>query len=47
MVSLLEEPTLRASLTAKGFARVKQFSWRSAAVRTLDLYRRLCQERVS
>jgi len=47
MVSLLEDASLRASLIAKGFERVKRFSWRSAAAKTLDLYRRLCRERIS
>ena len=41
MVRLLEDTALRESLRKKGFARVKQFTWQSAARRTLALYREL------
>jgi len=36
--SVLTDPTLRATLVEKGLARVKEFSWRTAASKTLDLY---------
>ena len=39
--SVLRTPSLRAILVEKGFARVRQFSWRTAAVRTLELYERI------
>jgi glycosyltransferase involved in cell wall biosynthesis len=35
---VLESESLRASLRAKGFARVKEYSWSRAALQTLDLY---------
>jgi glycosyltransferase involved in cell wall biosynthesis len=36
--SVLTDSTLRAALVDKGLARVKEFSWRTAASKTLDLY---------
>jgi len=36
--SLLSTPSLRIALVEKGFARVKQFSWRTAATKTVELY---------
>lgn len=41
MVRVLNNTELRDSLQQKGFARVKKFTWRSAAVQTLALYREL------
>ena len=41
MVRVLKDAGLRGALQQKGFARVQQFTWRSAAVRTLALYREL------
>jgi glycosyltransferase involved in cell wall biosynthesis len=38
MSRVLESESLRASLTAKGFARVKEYTWSHAAAQTLDLY---------
>jgi glycosyltransferase involved in cell wall biosynthesis len=35
---VLENESLRASLTAKGFGRVKEYTWSQAAAQTLDLY---------
>ena len=37
--SLLDDSALRDAMTAKGHARVKQFSWRTAAEQTLTVYR--------
>ena len=42
MVRVLEDEPLRASLKIKGFARAKQFSWKNAAVKTVELYREVC-----
>jgi len=39
--SVLCNPRLRVALVEKGLARVKGFSWRSAAIKTLDLYREI------
>jgi glycosyltransferase involved in cell wall biosynthesis len=36
--SVFGTPSLRAALIQKGFARVSQFSWRAAAMKTLELY---------
>jgi glycosyltransferase involved in cell wall biosynthesis len=36
--SVLSIPALRTALKEKGLARVRQFSWRTAAIKTLDLY---------
>lgn len=40
MRALLEDPALRAALSAKGARRVRHFSWARAAACTLDVYRR-------
>ena len=37
---LVTEPQLRDDLAARGLARVKEFSWRRTAERTLESYRR-------
>lgn len=42
MIRGLEDEPLRATLTAKGFARAKQFSWQQTAAKTVSLYRELC-----
>ncbi|MEW6544048.1 MAG: glycosyltransferase family 1 protein [Nitrospirota bacterium] len=42
IVQVVEDPALRASLKAKGFDRVKQFTWERTARRTLALYQELC-----
>ena len=39
IASLLASPSLREALIAKGNARVQEFSWRTAAEQTLDVYR--------
>ena len=41
--SVLTDPKLRAALVEKGLARVKEFSWRTAASKTLDLYREVAE----
>jgi glycosyltransferase involved in cell wall biosynthesis len=41
MVRVLNNSALSDSLQQKGFVRAKTFTWRSAAVRTLALYREL------
>ena len=38
MIEVLESESLRDSLKAKGFARVKQYSWAHSALQTYDLY---------
>jgi glycosyltransferase involved in cell wall biosynthesis len=38
MIKVLETESLRASLKAKGFARVKQYSWDQSALQTCHLY---------
>lgn len=40
---VLEDTALREKMRAKGFERVKQFSWEQAARRTLALYREVCE----
>jgi glycosyltransferase involved in cell wall biosynthesis len=41
-IRMLEcSPSLRADLVSKGLDRVKGFSWKSAALKTLDLYREI------
>ena len=42
IVRVLEEPELRESLRAKGFERVKRFTWERAARQTLAVYRDVC-----
>jgi glycosyltransferase involved in cell wall biosynthesis len=42
ILRVLDEPDLRARLRADGFERARQFTWRSAALQTAALYRRLC-----
>lgn len=37
--SVLEDPSLARRLTEKGRTRVKEFSWKTTASKTLDLYR--------
>ena len=44
MVRVLDDEPLRASLKIKGFARAKQFSWKNAAEKTVELYREVCGE---
>ncbi|HKP00972.1 MAG TPA: glycosyltransferase family 1 protein, partial [Nitrospiraceae bacterium] len=44
MIRALEDEPLRAALKIKGFARAKQFSWENAAVKTVALYRELCDQ---
>lgn len=41
IVRVLEDDGLRRTLTAKGFSRVKDFSWDRAARATFDVYREL------
>lgn len=43
IVRVLNDQTLRSELRARGFERVKQFTWERAARRTLALYRELCE----
>jgi glycosyltransferase involved in cell wall biosynthesis len=43
MVRVLEDPVLRAELKAKGFERVRRFTWERVARQTLAVYRELCQ----
>jgi glycosyltransferase involved in cell wall biosynthesis len=38
MREVLENESLRASLTSKGFGRVKQYGWSQAALQTCELY---------
>ena len=38
ITAVLENESLRASLRAKGFARVKEYTWLHAALQTRDLY---------
>jgi len=38
MIELLESESLRASLKAKGFARITEYTWARAALQTHDLY---------
>jgi len=40
MTAVLSQPDLAAKLRRKGFARVRQFSWRASAERTLAAYAR-------
>jgi glycosyltransferase involved in cell wall biosynthesis len=47
MIRALEDEPLRADLKAKGFARAKQFSWEQVAVKTVALYRELCEGKSS
>ncbi len=42
MVRVLSDVKLRESLRAKGFERVKQFTWERTARSTLKVYRELC-----
>jgi glycosyltransferase involved in cell wall biosynthesis len=37
--SILENPTLARCLVEKGLGRTKEFSWKTTASKTLDLYR--------
>ncbi len=43
MVRALADQELRDTLRRRGFERVRQFTWRQAAVRTSALYRELCR----
>ena len=43
MIEALESESLRASLKAKGFARIKQYTWTHSALQTCDLYASLLQ----
>jgi glycosyltransferase involved in cell wall biosynthesis len=43
MGRVLESESLQASLKAKGFLRVKDYTWSQAAVQTLALYSSLCR----
>jgi glycosyltransferase involved in cell wall biosynthesis len=42
MVTILDNESLRSSLKAKGFERVKQYTWHRAAAETLQVYREVC-----
>jgi glycosyltransferase involved in cell wall biosynthesis len=42
IVTVIEEPDVAESLRAKGFERVKQFTWERAAQETLAVYREVC-----
>ena len=44
MIQVLGDSALRDNLRAKGFERVKQFTWGRAARRTLAVYREVCGE---
>ena len=41
IAALMEQPALRDDLVAKGFARARQFSWRTTAEKTLAVYRQV------
>ena len=43
MLQVLEDSPLRNRLRAKGFERVKQFTWERAAHQTMAVYREVCQ----
>ena len=43
LVRVLQDPSLRESLRAKGLERVKQFTWERAARQTLSVYREVCK----
>jgi glycosyltransferase involved in cell wall biosynthesis len=43
IVRVVEDQGLRDVLRAKGFDRVKQFTWDRAARRTMDVYREVCE----
>ena len=43
MIRVLEDSALRDNLRAKGFERVKQFTWERAAHQTMAVYREVCQ----
>ena len=43
MIRVLEDSALRDNLRAKGFERVKQFTWERAAHQTMAVYWELCQ----
>ncbi|WP_447973288.1 glycosyltransferase family 4 protein [Nitrospira sp. Kam-Ns4a] len=45
MIRVIEDERLREELRVKGFERAKQFTWESAARRTVALYRDLCGEK--
>ncbi|MEK6618013.1 MAG: glycosyltransferase family 1 protein [Nitrospirota bacterium] len=45
MIRVLENSALRDTLRAKGFQRVKQFTWERAAHRTMAVYREVCEGR--
>lgn len=45
MRSILNNPAQRVALAEKGLARVKEFSWRTTANKTLDLYREVAESR--
>ena len=42
IVRLSEDEPLRAVMRARGFDRIKRFTWQQAAAMTLSLYRELC-----
>jgi glycosyltransferase involved in cell wall biosynthesis len=42
MIRVLGDSALRDNLRAKGFERVKQFTWERAAHQTMAMYRELC-----
>lgn len=42
---MVRDPELRARLTARGHERAALFSWREAALRTADVYRRVAAPR--
>jgi glycosyltransferase involved in cell wall biosynthesis len=41
LAAALQQPGMRASLSEKGLARAKEFSWEATAAKTLDCYREL------
>ncbi|MGH7231600.1 MAG: glycosyltransferase family 4 protein [Nitrospiraceae bacterium] len=45
IVRVLDDQDLRESLRAKGFERVKRFTWEQAARRTLKVYRQVCSQK--
>ena len=45
IVHVLDEGALRDKMGAKGFERVKQFTWERAAHQTMAVYRDVCAEK--
>jgi glycosyltransferase involved in cell wall biosynthesis len=42
MVTILKNESLRSTLRAKGFGRVRQYTWEQAARQTLAVYQEVC-----